>query len=1758
MSSSDTAIEDQKRIFNHIERVAANFNAKPRTAISKGYVQTILEDLENNFRIFKDGHDQILEILRENSIVENDVPYISTDTFYKCYDTYITLKTNLLDITFEIDSPQTPTVHASTFSATSRNESFCAGARLPKIDLPTFSGDYLDWISYRDMFKSLVHQNNSLTKVQKYFYLKSSCTGTPLSMVNEYPAAETSYDLAWEALEKRFHNERKLVDQILKRLFSTPFTDGTVKNIKVLLDTTRTCLSQLKSLNIDTSTWDSILIYVISQKLDMQTRKEWEQSLKATTTIPFMSDMLNFLETTFRTLESIEEETVSMPKTYCKEIRRKPTKIVRAHTASAANDNNCLCCNKRHPLYKCFRFTTLSSAEKKNFVNQHRLCRNCLNSGHIQSSCRLNTKCHICNDTHHTILHNEFAKNYSPAVEVQNTTVNQTFQSPATTSTPEAATVSTNTSNFSAKNINPALLPTANVLIKTKSKTHLVRALVDQGSQLSFISEELSQLLPLPKFKTRVNVSGIGGNQAIIVKKSMRFTAYSKYKSNFELHINSLVVPSVTSYIPPKIIPKCIPDLSEFFLADPDFLSPQKIDLLLGNDVYGDILLSGMKKFENSFLLQETQFGWMISGSSSSPTIPPRISANVCSLDEQLRMFWEQEELLGLKPLSDEEELCEKLFADTHSRDETGRYTVHLPFKRLLQGREVPTFSHTDFNAMKRLKQLESSFQHKQKFSEEYKKFMLEYETLNHMEKLGEYPHAIPRNAYFFPHHGVLRENSTTTKLRVVFDGGNRKPPQTSINDELSSGPALQNELPTILTRWRRHRVGFTADLEKMFRQINVCPEHQPFQCILWRDATDKICVYSLRTVTYGTTSAPYLAIRVLQQLATDEEKHFPEASQILREDTYVDDVISGVDTPQEAVKLQKQLSQLLKSGGFHLRKWNSNSTELMETIPNEDREIQNLFPIQKPKMPKALGINWDTIEDTFCFTINFNISENITKSSLLSDASKIFDPLGWISATTIIAKIIFQQLWKLKIEWNDVLPEEMQRVWIQFRNKLKSLEEIKIPRWIGYRPTTSIIELHAFSDASTLAYAAVVYARIINESGEILINLLQAKTKVVPLKSETIPRLELNAAELLAKLVAKIKASVEFQVSSIIYWTDSTIVLAWLKNNSTRLEVYVANRVARIQRLTDVNNWRYVPTKENPADCASRGVPPEQLIHHTLWWKGPHWLQHTSDTWPTSPSTSTIHRDEMKDNNNVEVLHIQTTTNLSYPEITHKFSKLSTLVRVTSYILRFYNNIKRQSKQIDKECGFLKSYELKEAMHLLIKLTQFVSFHAEINALKLGHRVPNQSNIAKLSPFLNDDNILRVGGRLSNAAIPYNTKHPILLSKQNPLSFLIFSDAHKKTFHGSLQMMQSYVSRNYWIVSARNIAKRVQRECVVCFKYKAEACQQLMGNLPSVRLQPTRAFKHSGLDYAGPINIKTSSLRTASTTKGYICLFICMCTKAIHLEAVTSLNVESFLAAFRRFISRRGLCTDLYSDCGTNFVGANKELQVLYQRNRSSLPEYLVENLANQGTTWHFIPPASPHFGGLWEAGVKSTKHHLRRIMRDRILTYEELSTLLAQIESCLNSRPLCPLSADPADADALTPAHFLIGEATNCIPDENLLDVNIDRLSRWKLVERLKQHFWNRWNSEYMCRLQSRPKWNKVERNIKQGDIVLLLHERSIPGQWPLAKVEELHSGSDGLVRVVTLYCNGKYIKRPISKICLLPSNDVHLTKDKLTSTC
>lgn len=322
------------------------------------------------------------------------------------------------------------------------------------------------------------------------------------------------------------------------------------------------------------------------------------------------------------------------------------------------------------------------------------------------------------------------------------------------------------------------------------------------------------------------------------------------------------------------------------------------------------------------------------------------------------------------------------------------------------------------------------------------------------------------------------------------------------------------------------------------------------------------------------------------------------------------------------------------------------------------------------------------------------------------------------------------------------------------------------------------------------------------------------------------------------------------------------------------------------------------------------------------------------------------------------------------------------------------------------------------------------------------------------------------------------------------------------------------------------------------------------MGNLPPPRVTASRPFTHTGVDYAGPVQLRTTKGRGHRAHKGFLAIFVCFSTRAVHLEVVSDYSTDAFLAAFKRFVSRRGLCNTIHSDQGTTFVGADSQLRAIFNDTTKG-NSYLANRLAKDGVRWSFNPPGAPHFGGLWEAAVKSVKHHLRRVIGESTLTFEEMTTVLAQVEACLNSRPLQALSDDPEDLSTLTPGHFLVGAALNAVPEPSLAAEPSGRLSRWQLLQQQRDHFWQRWSQEYLHTLAARSKWWRTDATPAVGDLCLLRGENSLPGKWPLARISAVHPGDDGKVRVVTVRTSSSSFKRPVVKVVLLPT-DVQGTKD------
>ncbi|CAK1602523.1 unnamed protein product [Parnassius mnemosyne] len=907
-----------------------------------------------------------------------------------------------------------------------------------------------------------------------------------------------------------------------------------------------------------------------------------------------------------------------------------------------------------------------------------------------------------------------------------------------------------------------------------------------------------------------------------------------------------------------------------------------------------------------------------------------------------------------------------------------------------------------------------------------------------------------------------------------------------------------------------------------MYRQIIVAEEDVDFQRLVWRDSPEsEMEEYRLEKVTFGTASAPYLAVKTLQRLAIDEGSAYPLVAEKVKKDYYVDDLLTGCQTVEEGKQIYKEMKELLSKGGFQLQKWITNNTELAKIVMEERGNEEGKINIKIDEIVKVLGLTWDKQTDSFHYSVQLTMQENpITKRKVISDISRLFDPLGWVAPCVITAKVMIQKLWLSGVDWDEELPDDLLEEWLTYRSELANIRKVYIPRWVETKVDDTCTELHGFSDASNVAYAAVIYVRTIDTAGNIHVYLVAAKTKVAPTMQVSIPRLELMGAVLLARLVTDVANMLHISRDKIHGWTDSTVVLAWLSSHPSRWTTFIGNRTSDILSRLDNTQWSHVSSGENPADIASRGCTPLELVQNSMWLHGPPWLSEAEIKYKLSKRPSTnLERKKLK-------VHLSTKSTTD-DFIWNRFSSLSRLVRVVAYCRRF---LKLKKPKSDRNIApFLESSELNEALNVCIRMCQ-------VQELK-------DSRLKSLNPYHDDRGLLRVGGRISNADIPELAKHPIILPHKSHFTDLVIDDAHKKTMHGGPSLVINYLRSRYWIISVKSRVKLHVRKCVICARRAAITATQLMGQLPACRITPGRPFLRSGVDFAGPINIRVSKGRGNKSYKGYICVFVCMVTKAMHLEAISDLTSEGFIAGFKRFVARRGHVREIWSDNGTNFVGASKELQKLVTIEQSAVALEIREWLNDNGVSWHFIPPHAPHFGGLWEAGVKSTKYHLKRVIGDSTLTFEEMITVLAQVEACLNSRPLSILTDDHNDPSPLTPGHFLVGEPLIIIPERNYEQCNMSTLRRWQMTQKMLQDFWRRWSNEYLVHCLQRYKWTKITPEPNIGDIVLVKEDNLPPARWLLGRIVTKHPGLDGITRVVTLKCNGSEIKRPITKLCILP---------------
>ena len=746
----------------------------------------------------------------------------------------------------------------------------------------------------------------------------------------------------------------------------------------------------------------------------------------------------------------------------------------------------------------------------------------------------------------------------------------------------------------------------------------------------------------------------------------------------------------------------------------------------------------------------------------------------------------------------------------------------------------------------------------------------------------------------------------------------------------------------------------------------------------------------------------------------------------------------------------------------------------------------------------------------------------------------KLYDPLGLASPFVLIARRIVQNLCQEKIGWDDPIPEKERKQWEQWISGLQDMKKISVPRCVQPFPPVQV-ELHHFSDASEVAYGVVSYLRVIAKDGRIECTLVMAKSRLAPLKRLTLPRLELQAATLAARQNALLRKELGLDLGPPTYWTDSTIVLQYISNTTARYHTFVANRVAEIQNATNVKEWRHVPTRENPADDASRGVSASDLSG-SRWVHGPAFLKLPPEQWPSTPVIRPLDEAE---------LEVKKAISFSTQALDHQGPIDKLIDGITNWMqllrtIACFQLIPEIHRSKIPFKGPLEAEHLQRAEKFLVKYVQRQCYLEEINAINQGRSIPISSPLIRLRPVLYEGTLV-VPGRISHAKVPSYVKRPVVLSSRHPVVESLCRYVHEKTAHSGRNYVLAELRRNYWVVGAASLVKKVIRTCVTCRRRDARPCQQREADLPPDRMASYEPpFTNVGVDYFA---VK----RGRGREKRYGCLFTCLTTRAIHVETAETMDTDSFINCLYRFMARRGEPQLIRSDNGTNFVGAERELRKeLEAWNQDRIHEVL----SHRGISWLFNPPAASHMGGVWERQIRSVRRVLFALMTEQVPTSEMLTTLLVIAEGIVNNRPLTPASDDPKDLEPLTPNHLLIHRPVN-IPPGLFNENDMYHRKKWRQVQYLADVFWKRWTREYLSSLVQRTKWHGTHRNVQENDLVLVISSNTPRNSWPVGRIIETYKGQDDLVRSARVRLRDSELVRPIRKLCVLEETQ-RLTQD------
>ncbi|MES9974415.1 MAG: DUF1759 domain-containing protein [Candidatus Thiodiazotropha sp.] len=1601
--------------------------------------------------------------------------------------------------------------------------------RLPKLDLPVFDGDVLEWQSFWDSYESAIHTNQSLSDVQRFTYLKSLLKYDALQTVSGFAITNINYGKAVALLHERYGQKHRIVQTYMQALLDLPAPMNTISSLRTFFDKTEIYIRGLESLDQMESSYGALLVPVILKKIPDEIRKNiarehgssnWSLSelrkclLKELNVMEAGNSIVAHAET-LPTTATFFTNTKPQTKPYHKSKPPSKSQIQPSGNDILHSKRVCAFCRGPHSSADCT--TIIDYTERISIVKRDHLCFNCLGR-HRVADCKSKSKCRHCSRKHHTGLCKDALQRTDAKTPAQDTsTENHNAKE-------SSASVQLHSSLTHSQG--HVLLKTAIGPVSSGQTSIDANILLDEGAQRSFITTDLARKLELvPTGKEALSISGFGDARGNM-REFPTATVYLQTEAE-TIPLDVLIVPDIA--VPLKTYPsntKTMSHLKGLKLAHPAMNDGYfEIMMLIGADYYWAIVQDRVVR-GNGPTAVESKLGYLLSGPidacNKSPATSMMNIMTAHSVEEvDLEKFWKVESL-GIEKT--EPEQSQKSYLQEYQNScisfKDGKYYAKLPWRD--NHSVLPTNEEV---AKRRTQQVIQRLKRDPALLQVYGDIISEQERRGFIEKIPECDQPVSK-IHYIPHHPVRKE-SATTPIRIVYDCGCRSLLDSpSLNDCLMNTPPTLNDITSLFLRFRSHKYAVTTDIEKAFLNIGLAEEDRDATRFYWlsnpEDPDSTLQTYRFKSVLFGATCSPFILNAVILKLLNSNKCTITD---MMLKDLYVDNIVSSLPSEEMLLDYFTTGRAIFKEAGFNLRSWASNSQALTDVAKQDN--IQDNEPVTK-----VLGLRWETQTDVISFPNKDNVPSEkalMTKRTVLRQSSSTYDPLGILSPITVRSKILMQSLWQRKFEWDEPLPEDVTTVWTDISHDLSKAAKTEISRCYFKQETDSSRDkiLHVFTDSSMKAYGACAYIVSGNES-----SLVMARNRVAPLRSMTIPKLELMAAVVGARLCDHVMSNL--QCTRVYLWSDSQIVLRWLSAETTH-STFVNNRVKDIKTLTGNYQWKYCPTDANPADLLSRGLRYDKFRDNSLWMQGPVWLT-DDETWPVWAATDTtstpadepdephissatvanIAANDEKPAGNARVIDLE------------RFNSYEKLLRVTAYVLRF-------TRRHEKKTGPLSTTEIDAAALEWIRSTQQTNY-PDISRCLQNDTSKKPNLVRQLNLYMDERNLIRCRGRIHNAPLDVDAKFPYLLPPKDRLTTLIIEHAHVTHLHSGLESTVTFLRQTFWIPNIRQRVRSAIHRCTICRKVSGQPYRTPEPPpLPKDRLRESPPFTVTGVDFTGALYIKG---KDGNQEKVYICLFTCANTRAVHLEVVSNLTEEAFLLAFRRFAARMSTPKVMISDNALTYVASARTIERL--TNATS------ERLATHGTTWKFIPQRAPWYGGWWERLIGLTKNCLRKVLGRSFVTLVELQTIITEVECILNDRPLTYVSSDPVDEQPLSPSHLLYGRPITSFnhpderPEEVETNVTRDTLKgRSQRVHQITQHFWTRWRNEYLTSLREFHRYKRRDgHKARVGDVVLV-HKDSPRNTWPLGVVHELLPGGDGAVRAARVRIKGGITTRPITKL-------------------